>query len=56
MPEHTVDNQPPSSQRKVYVKPAITHELKLETRAGTPVPTIRAPLVDPLGLDPNKQQ
>ena len=34
---------------KVYIKPAIAHELKLETRAGSP-------LVDPLSLDELQSQ
>lgn len=37
-------------ERKAYMAPAIVHELKLETRAGSP---LRPGLVDPLGLDPN---
>lgn len=40
-------------ERKAYTAPAIVHELKLETRAGTPDPS-RPGLVDPLGLDPNR--
>ena len=40
-------------QAKLYAKPAIIHELKLETRAGTPLgPAIPDPL-DPLGVDPS---
>lgn len=35
---------------KVYIKPAIAHELKLETRAGSPL------LVDPLSLDELQSQ
>ncbi len=35
-----------------YVKPAIVHELKLETRAGSPLGG--GNLVDPLGIDPAK--
>jgi hypothetical protein len=34
---------------KVYVKPVIVHELKLETRAGSP---LGFDPIDPLGLDP----
>jgi hypothetical protein len=41
-----------SEARKLYTKPAIIAELKLETRAGTPV--LKDPLVDPLGIDPNQ--
>ncbi|MBI5568040.1 MAG: hypothetical protein HY870_24290 [Chloroflexi bacterium] len=33
-----------------YQQPDITHELELETRAGSPLGG--DPLVDPLGLDP----
>ncbi len=33
-----------------YEKPAIVHELNLETRAGSPLGG--DPLIDPLGLDP----
>jgi hypothetical protein len=36
-----------------YTKPAIVHELKLETRAGSSNSPI---LIDPLGIDPNKAQ
>jgi hypothetical protein len=49
------DNTQPTTlasgeERKVYSAPAIVHELKLETRAGSP---LRPPvLVDPLGTDP----
>lgn len=35
---------------KQYAKPAIVHELKLETRAGSPLR--HDPLLDPLGIDP----
>jgi hypothetical protein len=45
----TLTNNEPV-ERKTYTAPAIVHELKLETRAGTP---LRPGLVDPLGLDPN---
>ena len=39
---------------KPYQQPAIVHELKLETRAGTPLggPLGLDPLGDPLGLNP----
>ena len=37
--------------RQPYIKPAIEHELKLETRAGTP---LGVQLIDPLGVDPEK--
>ena len=37
--------------RQPYIKPAIAHELRLETRAGTPLG-----MPDPLGIDPTKPQ
>ncbi len=37
---------------KSYVKPVIVHELKLETRAGSPLRI--DPIIDPLGIDPSK--
>jgi hypothetical protein len=40
-------------ERKAYTTPEIVHELKLETRAGTP---LRPELTDPLGIDPTKPQ
>ena len=39
---------------KLYVKPAIVHELKLETRAGSPLGG--SGLIDPLGIDPTLPQ
>ena len=40
--------------RKDYSAPAIVHELKLETRAGS---TLRpGQLTDPLGIDPTQPQ
>lgn len=42
-----------SRERKAYCAPAIVHELKLETRAGSP---LRPELVDPLGIDPTQPQ
>jgi hypothetical protein len=36
-----------------YTKPAVVHELKLETRAGSP---LRPGLPDPLGIDPTNPQ
>ena len=39
---------------KDYTKPAIIHELKLETRAGTPLGPNTG--LDPLGIDPNQQK
>ena len=35
-----------------YTKPAIVHELRLETRAGSPLGHPNA--VDPLGIDPTQ--
>ncbi len=42
-----------SMERKTYTAPAIVHELKLETRAGSP---LRPGLSDPLGIDPTQPQ
>ncbi len=42
-----------SMERKTYTGPAIVHELKLETRAGSP---LRPGLSDPLGIDPTQPQ
>ena len=43
------------AERKAYSAPAIVHELKLETRAGSP--NIVDPLgIDPLGVDPSQPQ
>jgi hypothetical protein len=41
-----------SAANKPYIQPAIVHELKLETRAGSPLK--RDPLIDPLGVDPTR--
>jgi hypothetical protein len=44
------------AERKAYSAPAIVHELKLETRAGSR-PNIVDPLgIDPLGVDPSQPQ
>ena len=43
-----------SSVRKEYTAPAIVHELKLETRAGSPLRP--GGLSDPLGVDPTQPQ
>jgi hypothetical protein len=43
-----------SETAKLYVKPAIVHELKLETRAGSPLGG--GNLIDPLGIDPANPQ
>ncbi|HTP10128.1 MAG TPA: hypothetical protein VMP08_17865 [Anaerolineae bacterium] len=45
--------KPEAPERKAYSAPAIVHELKLETRAGSP---LRPELTDPLGIDPTKPQ
>jgi hypothetical protein len=42
-----------SVTQPIYSKPAIVHELKLETRAGSP---LRPGLTDPLGIDPANLQ
>ena len=42
-----------SDALKPYVKPAIVHDLKLETRAGSTIVGIPK-VVDPLGLDPSQ--
>jgi hypothetical protein len=39
--------------RQPYIRPAIVHELQLETRAGSPM---RPGLTDPLGIDPANPQ
>ena len=44
-----------STERKTYSAPAIVHELKLETRAGSTVPAPPG-LTDPLGIDPTQPQ
>ncbi len=44
----------PSAADKPYDRPAIVHELKLETRAGSPL--IKDLSVDPVGIDPTKSQ
>ncbi len=41
----------PESAVQSYSPPAIVHELKLETRAGSP---LGGGLIDPLGLDPTQ--
>ena len=43
----------PPATLKTYTKPAIIHELKLETRAGSPL--VPNSGLDPLGIDPNKK-
>jgi hypothetical protein len=45
-----VSHEAVSNVARLYVKPAIVHELKLETRAGSPL--ISVTLGDPLGVDP----
>jgi hypothetical protein len=51
MPDSTL-NQPESTPTadQTYTQPAIVHELKLETRAGSPLGG--DPIIDPLGIDP----
>ena len=49
LPSTTIE----SAERKAYSAPAIVHELKLETRAGSP---LRPDPLDPLGVDPTKPQ
>ena len=44
---------PEPAERKAYSTPEIVHELKLETRAGSP---LRVEPTDPLGIDPTKPQ
>jgi hypothetical protein len=44
-----VSHEAVSNVARLYVKPAIVHELKLETRAGSP---LSINLDDPLGVDP----
>ncbi|HZY42978.1 MAG TPA: hypothetical protein VFF59_13385 [Anaerolineae bacterium] len=49
-----VNHETMSNVARLYVKPAIVHELKLETRAGSPLgPGL---WVDPLGIDPAQSQ
>jgi hypothetical protein len=48
---------PESIEPKAYTAPAIVHELKLETRAGSPIGGgggFPPGLLDPLGLDPTQ--
>lgn len=46
-----VNREAVSDAAKLYVKPAIVHELKLETRAGSPL-SGGGELGDLLGIDP----
>ncbi len=48
----TVQSEMTAQSNSPYVKPAIVHELKLETRAGSPLGG--GVLIDPLGLDPTQ--
>lgn len=48
--ETTVHTEVTDAANQTYEKPAIVHELKLETRAGSPLGG--DPLIDPLGIDP----
>jgi hypothetical protein len=49
MTDHLQSAPSEAEERKPYYPPAIVHELKLETRAGSP---LRPDLPDPLGIDP----
>ncbi len=42
----------PDDNEPTYIKPAIIHELDLETRAGSPLGGKPNPIFDPLGIDP----
>ena len=48
--ETTVQPEVTNVASQTYLKPAIVHELNLETRAGSPLGG--GVLIDPLGLDP----
>jgi hypothetical protein len=50
-----VNHETVSNVARLYVKPAIVHELKLETRAGSPL-TGRATLLEPLGIDSTESE
>jgi hypothetical protein len=52
--ETTVQPEATTETNHAYQKPAIVHELQLETRAGSPLGG--GGLIDPLGLDPNSPQ
>jgi hypothetical protein len=49
-----VNHEAVSNVARFYVEPAIVHELKLETRAGSPLSPID--LADPLDVDPTQSQ
>jgi hypothetical protein len=53
MKDSTLLTIPELIERKAYTAPAVVHELKLETRAGSP---LGPELTDPLGIDPTKPQ
>jgi hypothetical protein len=53
MPDTLPSNTAESAEHKAYIAPAIVLELKLETRAGSP---LRPGLSDPLGIDPANPQ
>jgi len=40
--EPGVETQPVKERRRRYAAPAITHEVDIETRAGTPLPPLAA--------------
>jgi hypothetical protein len=52
MPTEIATHTDPTENRATYTPPAIVHELKLETRAGSPLGL--DPIVDPLGVDPGQ--
>jgi hypothetical protein len=49
-----INHEVASETTRLYVKPGIVHELKLETRAGSPLGG--GNLLDPLGIDPANPQ
>ena len=46
--------EPKTDQRKPYEKPAVIHELELETKAGSPTTGV-LPDLDPLALPDDKR-
>ncbi len=50
----TVQSEATTEAKQAYQPPAIVHELKLETRAGSPLGG--GVLIDPLGIDPASPQ
>jgi hypothetical protein len=53
MKDNTQSSVSEPADRRAYTAPAIVHELKLETRAGSP---LRPGLTDPLGIDPTQPE